>query len=101
MAKWADYLISAVRFNAAGTHIDKVKAHVDQDDSVGSPVVMDRQTVIARINSGTTFATIFDNGNGGWKLGAHVKVVPIYGVDYIKTYADGTTRDNLDNLPTF
>lgn len=42
MSKWADYLISEVRFNTAGTHIDKVRTHVDNGDSVGPAVDMDR-----------------------------------------------------------
>jgi hypothetical protein len=29
MAKWADYVITRVRFNAAGTHIDEVEAADD------------------------------------------------------------------------
>ena len=33
--KWADYLISAVRYNAAETHIEKVRVHVDEGDKVG------------------------------------------------------------------
>ena len=32
MAKWADFAISAVRFNAAHTHIDRVKVHTDDGE---------------------------------------------------------------------
>jgi hypothetical protein len=35
--KWADYLISAVRYDAAGTHIDKVRVHEDEGEKVGPP----------------------------------------------------------------
>lgn len=100
MSKWADYLISAVRFNEAETHIVKVKVHVDNGDTVGASSEMTRQDVISKIDEGITFATIYDN-NGKWKLGAKVKTVTINGTRYIKTYADSTTADNLDDLPTF
>ena len=36
MAKWADYAISAVRFNGAHTHIDRVRVHPDNGDSIGN-----------------------------------------------------------------
>lgn len=101
MAKWADYLISAVRFNAAETHIDKVRTHTDNDDKIGPAVDIDRSTVVGRIESGYTFETIYKGSNGNWQRGKQVKIVVINGVKYIKTYADNTTRDNLDDLPRF
>lgn len=101
MAKWADYLVSAVRFNTAGTHIDKVRTHTDNGDNVGQAVEMDRSTVVSRIEGGYTFETIYKNADGTWHEGRLIKVVVINGVKYIKTYADNTTRDNLDDLPQF
>ncbi len=101
MAKWADYLISAVRFNAAETHIDKVRTHADNDSSIGSAVDIERSTVVSRIEAGNTFETIYKDTDGKWKRGKRVKIVVINGVKYIKTYADNTTRDNLDDLPRF
>lgn len=35
MAKWADYLIYAVQFNAQRTHINRLRAFVDNGDSIG------------------------------------------------------------------
>jgi hypothetical protein len=101
MDKWADYLISRVRFNSSETHIDKVEVYPDNGDKLGVKTEFTRQTVIALIDKGYTFATIFKNGDGKWDMGAHVEVVPIEGIRYIKTYADSTKRDNLDNLPRF
>ena len=101
MSKWADYLISAVRFNTAETHIDKVRTHTDNDDSIGSAVDIERSTVVSRIEAGNTFETIYQGNDGKWQRGKRVKVVVINGTKYIKTYADDTTRDNLDDLPQF
>jgi len=100
--KWADYLISAVRYNAAETHIDQVRCHTDQGDSVGSPVNKARQTVVASIESGTTYATIYkDSNSSSWNRGADVRVVRIDGTNYIRTDADKTKMDNLGNLPRY
>ncbi len=101
MSKWADYLISAVRFNGAGTHIVKVKAYVDNGDTVGSGFEMERTDVVKYIDDDKTFATIYQGTEGKWKFGASVRTVTIDGTRYIKTRADGTKADNLDNLPMF
>ncbi len=34
--KWADYAITVVRFNAAKTHIDKVKRREDRGEKLGA-----------------------------------------------------------------
>ena len=36
--KWADYAITAVRFNSAGTHIEELQVREDTGDSLTSPV---------------------------------------------------------------
>ena len=101
MSKWADYLISRVRFNEADTHIVKVEVRADKDDKVGPPSEMSRQAVVDNIGKGYTFETIFENQDGSYKRGAKVMVITIDGVRYIKTRADNTKKDNLDNLPRF
>jgi len=101
VAKWADNLISAVRFNAAGTHIDKVKSHVDNGDTVGSSTEVTRATVVANLDAGQTYKTIFKNAQSQWDQGAPVRVVVIDGQKFIRTDADKIKSDNLDKLPTF
>lgn len=101
MTKWADYLISAVRFNSEETHIIKVQVHPDSGDTVGTAAEMDRQSVVDLINKNYSFATIYKSGDGKWSLGAKVGIVTIGGVRYIKTRADSTRVDNLDDLPRF
>lgn len=55
MPKWADYLISAVRYNDGHTHITHVRAHEDTGDSLGEEKTYARQTIVDAINNGTTF----------------------------------------------
>jgi hypothetical protein len=99
--KWADYLISAVRYNSADTHIDSVRVHQDKGDTVGTGSDESRATIVAALQMGTTFVTIFMNAAGTWDKGAEVRTVHIDGVNYIRTDADRTKRDNLDRLPRF
>lgn len=101
VAKWADYLISQVQYNAEGSHIVKVLAHVDNGESVGAGTEATRQIVIARLDAGSTFCTITKNSDGKWQKGAAVFAVTIDNVRYIKTVADNTKKDNLGSLPRF
>ena len=66
MSKWADYGISAVKYNAEHTHIVKVKARRDNGDTIGSPSEQTRQNVIAAIKKGTTYVTITKNADSEW-----------------------------------
>lgn len=101
MAKWADYLISAVRYNADHKHIDQVKAHQDNGDSVGEAKVYTRQEVVNAIAKGTTFVTIYKDNEGKWSKGQKVFVVTINNKKYIKTVENNKEEDNLENLPEF
>lgn len=101
MNKWADYGISAVRYNAAHTHIDKVRAHPDNGDTIGAYSEYTRADVVAAIKKGTTFVTIFKGTDGKWKKGQPVYIIKVKGVEYIKTVDNGKAVDNLDNLPEF
>jgi hypothetical protein len=101
MAKWADYGISAVRYNSAHTHIDKVKVHLDNGDTIGTAVEMTRQKVISLIKAGKTFVTILKNNDDKWIKGQPVYIITINGTEYIKTVDNGKECDNLENLPEF
>lgn len=101
MAKWADYLISAVRYNSDHTHIDQVRAHEDTGDSVGEGKIYDRQTIVDAINDGTTYVTIYKNNDGKWNKGQKVLVIKVNGTSYLKTVDNGKEEDNLENLPEF
>jgi len=99
--KWADYLISAVRYNAAETHIEKVQVRLDNGDSVGPPSEWTRSEVITRLEAGYSFVTIVLGSNDKWLKGATVRIVVIHGEKFIRTDADRTKEDNLGNLPRF
>lgn len=66
MAKWADYGISAVRYNAAHTHINRVRAHPDNGDTIGAAVEYERAVIVKAIKDGYSFITIVSSG-GNWQ----------------------------------
>ena len=99
--KWADYVITRVRFNSAGTHIEEVETYEHTGAEPTNQTTRSRHTVVTQIESGYTYCTGTKGSDGKWHKGAEVKVVTIDGEKYIKTKADKTKKDNLDNLPTF
>jgi hypothetical protein len=105
MAKWADYLIFRVRFNSAGTHIDQVEVADHGDNGYGVKRVETRVTAIAKRKAGKTYMTAppapAPAQPGNVVKGAFVEVIVVNGVEYLRTDADKTPRDNLDNLPRF
>jgi hypothetical protein len=101
MAKWADYLVVAVRYNAKRTHIDLVKVCADNGDTVGAETMQGRQWVVDKRERGTTFITAPPGENGTYKKGAFVDVIVVNREKYLRTDANNDPRDNLGNLPEF
>jgi len=101
MAKWADYLISAVRYNSEHTHIIDLMAHEDTGESISAGKEYSRQAIIDGIKNGTTFVTIYKNDLAEYNKGQKVYVVNVNGVRYLKTVDNGKEEDNLENLPEF
>lgn len=101
MAKWADYGISAVRYNSAHTHIDMVRAHPDNGDTIGASAEYTRAGIIQSIKAGTTYVTIIKGSEGNWMKGQPIYIIKVNGVEYIKTADNGKAADNLANLPEF
>jgi hypothetical protein len=101
MAKWADYCISAVRYNPERTHIVKVKVHINSGDTIGTATEWTRSEVVAAIGAGKTFVTMTCTTDGKWNKGEDVRIIIVYGVKYIRTDANSKASDNLGNLPEF
>jgi hypothetical protein len=101
MAKWADYGISAVRFNSLHTHIDHVQINVDNRESIGAAQDCARADVVAAIKRNGTFISIFKNASGNWAKGQPVFIDRVAGIEYLKTVPNGKPIDNLDNLPEY
>jgi len=101
MSKWADYGISAIRYNADHSHITMVRMHADNGETIGVSSDQTRKYVISEIKKGTTFVTIIKNAEGKWSKGQPVYVIKVNSNEYIKTVDNKTECDNLENLPEF
>ncbi|RLF58886.1 MAG: DUF3892 domain-containing protein [Thermoplasmata archaeon] len=94
--KWADYLISAVKYNEKKYHIIKVRSHEDIGDKVGPSFEESRKTVVSNLKKGKTYCTIIMKEK--WTKGAPIKIVQINGKEFIKTYSNNKEEDNLGEL---
>lgn len=101
MAKWADFLISAVRYDKDKKHIFKVKKHEDKGDNVGSAETVARTVVVSELKKGYTYMTIYKGDEGKWKKGEDVRIITVNNKEYIRTDANEKEADNLGNLPEF
>lgn len=103
MAKWADFVITRVRYNAAGTHIDHVEVADDTGDALGAKRSESRSTVIANLKARKSYVTAPPSRttSGSVEKGAAVEVIVVNGAEYIRTDRNGTARDNLGELPTY
>lgn len=101
MTKWADYGISEVRYNGEHTHIDQVKVHVDNGESISAATIWKREDVVKALENGKTFVTILKSTEGKWNKGQLVYIVIVGGIKFIKTVDNNKASDNLENLPEF
>jgi hypothetical protein len=100
LAKWADYLISKVRYNEQHTRIIKVIQHLDNDASVGGGTEVTRLDVVDNLKKGKTYCTIYWN-NTQWSKGDNVIPYKKDGEYFIRTDGNKIEQDNLGNLPEF
>jgi hypothetical protein len=103
MAKWADYLISAVRYTESNNknYISQLKVHSDNDDNVSEASTWTKQDVINKIDNNFSFKTIYKNKENQWSKGEDVKKIKIGINYYLRTDSNNTPKDNLENLPEF
>lgn len=103
MKRNADLLIKKVQKDSQG-RIQNVQVGIDTISSVDGDVVLTKEQVISILKDGAKIKTIYatTDNKGTFNIGA---VVEYYketnGEEYLKTNANKTAKDNLDNLPTF
>jgi hypothetical protein len=102
MEKWADYLISAVRYEETYTRktISHCKVHPDNGDSVGAGTTWSKEEVMDAITNGNTFLTISRDERGKWKKGVVVSLLKAEEI-YLNTEYSRIAEDNLVNIPEF
>jgi hypothetical protein len=98
MSKWADYLISGVWFTTQNNskRISHVMLHTDSDNTFEKGIKTSESEVIKLLKNKKSVITITWN-YPEWRQGAEVTYETVQGQEYLRTGANATTKDNLDN----
>ena len=96
MGKWADYLISAVKYDAE-KKIIQIKQHADDGEDIGDGELVDRAALATNLKKGVTYFTVF-NGNSKWTIGDPVNFIRVGGGYSIRTDLNKVKYDNLKML---
>jgi len=95
MNKWADYLISAVRYsNQQRGYITYVKVHQDHTRNIGKGYTWNRDEIITALTAGKSLMTIYRKETGDWIKGMVVNLIKKNGDVFI---AD-TKESKADHL---
>jgi len=98
LAKWADYCISAVTYDRGHSLIVKASVCEDKGDALGGASEWTRAELIATLDIGRTFVTIWMGKDGMYKKGEEVGIVSHDGVMYIRTDENNIAADHLGNM---
>ncbi len=101
MSENADYYIEKVRYNKKHDRIVWVSVRENSQNKLGGSYNMVRAKILSLIKGGKQFMTIFRNEEGKYRKGQRVAVVPMQGVDYIRTDATPGEGDQLENVPEY
>jgi hypothetical protein len=96
----ADLIIFAVRKDEY-KRIEKVKVGIDVIDNIAGSVVLTKEQVIGILKDGAKIKTAYLDVDKKYLEGSIVQFFLDNGVEYLKTIANGSEKDNLDNLPEF
>ena len=100
MVKWADFIITRVRYNSSKTRIIKVIRRKDLGNTLGIPVVRTRGQIVTAIGKGLSYVTGFEE-SGEWVKGDKVIRYRLDGEYFIRTDGNKKKADNLGKLPKF
>ncbi|GAB5513496.1 DUF3892 domain-containing protein [Rhodopirellula baltica] len=99
MDKWADYCITAVRYDRAETRITHVETHYFDGESLVSREVLDVTMVIRLIKRGISFITVTTEGLN--QIPKKGQPVQLYDHTFIRSVGNRFSEDNLEELPRF
>ncbi|WNG24040.1 DUF3892 domain-containing protein [Cystobacter fuscus] len=92
--KWADYVVTAIRLNRAGTRIIALEVRLHDGFRLFEREAWSFEQVAQALLEGWTFVTATRGADRKWYKGARVELL-------LRTHPDATEEDNLTNLPTF
>ncbi len=97
MEKWADYLISQVKYDADHL-ISFVMCHEDIGQTLTDGMLVDRMTLASELKKNRKYATVYDGGKS-WKFGHRIRLHKVDGLPYIRIDGNQVNLDNLGDLP--
>lgn len=101
MVKWAEYLISEVRYNPDHHRILQVKQHKDLDGEIGEGEIVDASNVASNLKKGISYMTVHNGLSETWKRGEKINGFQINGEYHIRIDKNKVNQDNLGMLNEF
>ena len=95
--RWADYLITAVKYGK-NHRISSVRQHEDTGGDLGKGTIIDRDTLASNIKRGVRYATVF-NTKSNWRLGDSINCFRVGSNMSIRTDTNKVEYDLLAMLP--
>ena len=97
MKKWADYLISEVRYDKNHL-ISMAKRHEDTETGISNGDLVDRIKISSDIANGLYYITIY-NRISTWKKGNKIHFFRIHGQPYLRIDKNKVNQDYLGDIP--
>ena len=101
MEKWADYLISEVRYTPDRQRILEVKQHEEIGGSIGEASIVSREDVSSNLKKGRTYITIHSGASENWTIGEKIRRYTVEGEHFVRSDKNKINRDNLGMLIEF
>ncbi len=101
LSERADYYIEKVRYNKDHSRIIWVSVREDSSKKLSGAYNMVRKRIMSLMHDGKQFMTIFRNDEGKYRKGQKILLISVKGNEFIRTDADQTEKDQLENLPEY
>ena len=100
MGKWADYLVSGIKYSDSGYNkqLSELYIQIDEGASAGSLISCSKAEIIKMIEQGCSFITIHQIDEEIWEKGKPIKRIEIGDQIYLRTDSNNLREDNLGNF---
>ena len=100
MAKWADFVVSAIKKGSGLANISHVQVHEDLENGFGSAELLDKYQLSSKIQRGISFITVHKKNENEWIPGELIRTYVKDGEAHIRIDDNKVDGDNLGHLPT-
>ena len=99
MAKWADFVVSAIKKGSGLANISHVQIHEDLENGFGRSELIDKYELSSKIQNGVSFVTVHKKDENEWTVGDNIRTYVKNGEAYIRTDDNKVDGDNLGSMP--